>query len=319
MTNGAHGNRPTKNQRREEARAKAKSLRESQVKKDKTRKVLTQVGVVVGVLALVAVIFGVIQGNLPKPGPRPANMASNGIVLTAELGTDGKPTGNIVAETNAALPEGAAPIPTTPKAGILNIVEYQDYMCPICGNFDKNDSSVIESRVKSGAATFEIHPIAILDPQSQGTNYSTRAANAAACVANFSPNSFFTFNQLLYSNQPAEGSPGLSDEELANYATIAGATPAESITNCISKQTFSAWVGQATALVTAKGAIMPNSDNVAFEGTPTVIVNGAQFKGKVDAQGNFFPAELEAFLLEQAGKTVTNPSSTPTPTPAPKK
>ncbi len=319
MTTGAHGNRPTKNQRREEARAKARELRESQVKKDKARKVLTQIGVIVGVLAIVAVVFVVIQSNLPKPGPRPANMASNGIVLTAELGADGKPTGHIVAEKNAALPEGAAPVPTTPQKGILNIVEYQDYMCPICGNFDKNDSSVIESRVKSGAATFEIHPIAILDPQSQGTNYSTRAANAAACVANFSPNSFWNFNQLLFSNQPGEGSAGLSDEELANFATVAGATPASDITNCINKQTFSAWVGQATALVTEKAAILPNSDNVTFEGTPTVLVNGAQFKGKVDQQGNFFPAELEAFLLEQAGKMVVNPSVTPTPTPTTKK
>jgi len=303
MTNAAHGNRPTKNQRREEARAKARQLRESQVKKDKTRKVLTQVGVIVGVLAIVAVIFVVIQGNLPKPGPRPANMASNGIVLTAELGADGKPTGKIVAETNPALPEGATPIPTTPKAGVLNIVEYQDYMCPICGNFDKMDSSVIESRVKSGAATFEIHPIAILDPSSQGTNYSTRAANAAACVANFAPNSFWTFNQLLFTNQPAEGSAGLSDEDLIKYALLAEA-PATDITPCVKNQTFKAWVTSATDIVTAKGYVFPNSDNVTFKGTPTVIVNGVAFNGKVDAAGNFIPAEFEAFLLEQAGKMV---------------
>lgn len=303
MTTGAHGNRPTKNQRREEARAKARSLRETQVKKDKNRKIVTQVSVVVGILAIAALIFVSIQGNMPKPGPRPANMASNGIVLTAELGADGKPTGKIVAETNNALPEDAAPVPTTPKAGILNIVIYQDYMCPVCGNFDKSDSSVIESRVKSGEATYEIHPIAILDPQSQGTNYSTRAANAAACVANYSPNSFWNFNQLLFTNQPAEGSPGLSDEELSKFALLAEADTAK-VTPCINNQTYKSWVTSATNIVTAKGYVFPNSDNVTFGGTPTVIVNGAQFKGKVDNNGNFFPAELEAFLLEQAGKMV---------------
>jgi protein-disulfide isomerase len=308
MTTGAHGNRPTKNQRREEARAKARSLRESQVKKDKTRKILTQVGVIVGVLAIVAVIFVAIQGNLPKPGPRPANMASNGIVLTAELGKDGKPTGKIVAETNSALPEGAAPVPTTPKAGVLNIVIYQDYMCPVCANFDGSDSSVIESRVKSGAATYEIHPVAILDPQSQGTKYSTRAANAAACVANSSPNSFWTFNQLLFTNHPAEGSAGLSDDDLIKYAVLAEANAAD-VTPCIKNQTFSPWATSATDLVMAKGAILPNSDNVTFSGTPTVIVNGTQydFTKRPNSQttdGRFAPADFEAFLLEQAGKMV---------------
>jgi protein-disulfide isomerase len=301
MTTGAHGNRPTKNQRREAARAQAREFRAANAKKEKRRKLFTQIGVIVGVLAIVAVIFVVIQGNTPKPGPRPANMASNGIVLTAELGADGKPTGNIVAETNAALAPGAKPIPTTPKAGILNIVEYQDYMCPICGNFDKADSSVIEARVKSGAATYEIHPISILNPNSQGTRYSTRAANAAACVANFSPNSFWAFNQLLFKNQPAEGSAGLSDEDLTKYAVLAGAAAGD-VTPCIKNQTFATWVGEATDIVTASGYVFPNSNNVTFQGTPTVIVNGAQYAPHLDASGNFVPADFEAFLLEQAGK-----------------
>jgi len=320
MTTGAHGNRPTKNQRREDARAQAKANRESQVKKEKRRRVFIQVGVIVGILAVVAVIGGVIVSNIPQAGPRPANMASDGIVLTAELDAKGNPTGNIVAVTNAALAPGAAPIATTPVAGKLNIVEYQDYQCPVCKNFDANDSEVIINRVKSGAATYEIHPIAFLNNQSQGTMYSTRSANAAACVANYEPNSFLGFNQILYTNQPEEGSTGLSDEQLISYADQATGTPNGSIADCITKQTFKGWVSEATKRV-MDATTLPNSD-VKFTGTPEVIVNGAYYdtskRPGAFANGSFVPADFEAFLLEQAGKMVV-PTAAPTPTPTPSK
>ena len=42
MSTGAHGNRPTRNQQREAARAKAKELREQQHKNDKRRKLFIQ-------------------------------------------------------------------------------------------------------------------------------------------------------------------------------------------------------------------------------------------------------------------------------------
>ena len=317
MTTGAHGNRPTKNQRREDARAQAKASRETQVKKEKRRKVFIQVGVIVGILAVVAVILTVITTNLPQPGPRPANMASDGIVLTAELDAKGQPTGNIVAVTNPALSAGAAPIATTPVAGKLNIVEYQDYQCPVCANFDTNDSEVIINRVKSGAATYEIHPIAFLNNQSQGTMYSTRSANAAACVANSEPNSFLAFNQLLYANQPEEGSTGLSNEQIIKYAEQATGGVNATIASCITNQTYKGWVSEATNRV-MDAKTLPNSD-VKFSGTPEVVVNGAYYDtskrpGAFTQDGNFVPADFEAFLLEQAGKMVV-PTAAPTPSP----
>jgi len=315
MTNGAQGNRPTKNQRREEARANAKVLRESRAKQDKRRKVLVQGGVIVGILVVVAVIVTVITTNLPQPGPRPANMASDGIVLTAQLDAKGKPTGAIVAVQNAALPAGAQPIATTPIPGKLNIVEYQDYMCPVCGGFDRNDSQVIMDRVAKGEATYEIHPIAILNPNSQGTMYSTRAANATACVANFSPNDFLSYNQLLYTNQPEEGTTGLTDDKLISLAQQVATANQSAIASCITKKTFAGWVSEATKRVVDATAL-PNSDNVPFSGTPTVIVNGVKYDAKFFTKGTdqYYtnPAEFEAFLLEQKGKMVS-PTATPTP------
>lgn len=317
MTNGAHGTRSTKNQRREEARANAKALRETRAKQDKRRKVLIQGGVIVGILAVVAIVVSVILTNLPQPGPRPANMASDGIVLTADLNAKGAPTGKIVAVTNAALAPGAAPVATTPVAGKLNIVEYQDYMCPVCGGFDRNDSSVIIDRVRKGEATYEVHPISILNPNSQGTMYSTRAANAAACVASYSPNDFLPYNQTLYQNQPQEGTTGLTDDQLINYAAQVVTSNQTAVSTCIKEKTYSGWVSEATKRV-LDAKSLPNSNNVAFSGTPTVIVNGVQYNAKFVTKGNdpyyTSPADFEAFLLEQKGKMV-GAATTSTPTP----
>ena len=52
MSTGAHGNRPTRNQQREAARAKAKELREQQVKTEKRRRLFLQGGIGLGIIAI---------------------------------------------------------------------------------------------------------------------------------------------------------------------------------------------------------------------------------------------------------------------------
>src|SRR5690606_14596617 len=78
------------------------------------------------------------------------------------------------------------------------------------------------------------------------TEYSLRAANAAACVAEFSPDDFFAFHEALFADQPAENTDGLSDEELVDLAARAGATPISQIEKCIDDQRFRRWVKDAT-------------------------------------------------------------------------
>ena len=53
-------------------------------------------------------------------------------------------------------------------------------------------------------------PVAFLDRAST-TNYSSRALDAAAAVVDTAPGSFQAFHDLLYANQPEEGSAGLTD------------------------------------------------------------------------------------------------------------
>jgi len=298
---GNSGDGISKNDRREAAREKARVLREEQKKKDRRTRVLLQGGIILASLAIIAIIALVIVNSIKPEGPGPKNMASDGIQISQ---------GNIALETPAvkAGDEPAANKPDTSK-GVLDIQLYVDYLCPICGQFEKTNGGYISSLIDNGGATVEIHPIAILDRSSQGTKYSTRATNAAACVANYSPNQYYDFHNLLFANQPAENTAGLTDDQIVDLAKQAKVKDADTIERCIRGEDFKAWVGNSTAR--ALNGPIPNSNVDKVQGTPTVIVNGLKYEGSVSDLSAF-----QAFVVQAAGDTF-NQNSTPTPTPTP--
>lgn len=302
MTIGGTGDsRASKDQRRDAARLKAKALREQQKKKDRRNRVFLQGGLVVAAVAIVAIVSLVIVNNIRPEGPGPKNMASDGILIGQ---------GMTVTQTVALEPE-ATPIPSVPDTtgAVADIRIYVDYLCPYCGDFESTNSAQIEKWVESGAATVEIHPLSILTSKSAGTQYSLRAANAAACVANYSPDDFYAFNSAMFENQPNEGSTGLSDKEIKKVIKDSGVSTAlTAIDTCVDDQTFKSWVQDATSR--ALTGPIPNSTLAAVSTTPTVLVNGKQYVGSLDD-----PKEFASFVLQAAGETYS--TSTPTPTPVP--
>jgi protein-disulfide isomerase len=287
----------SKNERREAAREKAKQLREEQRKKDiRNRFILIgSLGVV-----LVAIIVGVtlvIVSTLKPAGPGPANMASDGIVIGE----------NFVAQTTPGLQPGETPVASASTAGVADIRVYLDYMCPYCGQFEATNNEQIGQWVSSGAATVEIHPISILDRGSLGTKYSTRAANAAACVANYSPDQFWDFNTLMFQNQPQENSEGLDDATIKGLVTQAAAQNVDQITTCIDDGEFKNWVADATSR--ALQGPLPGSTEEKVSGTPTVLVNGQKYGGSLTDANAF-----ASFVVQVVGSSES--TATPTPTPA---
>ncbi|CAN5132742.1 thioredoxin domain-containing protein [soil metagenome] len=302
MSYGNSGNGISKNDRREAAREKARQLREEQKKKDRRTKVLLQGGIILASLAIIAIIALVIVNSIKPVGPGPKNMASDGIQISQ---------GGVALET-PGLAAGEAPVPNKADTskGVLDIQMYVDYLCPICGAFEKTNGDYITSLLNNGGATVEIHPIAILDRNSQGTKYSTRATNAAACVANYSPNEYYAFHTLLFANQPAENTTGLTDDQIVDLSTQAKVKNASQVASCIRNQEFKAWVGNSTAR--ALNGPIPNANVDKVGGTPTVIVNGLKY----DYTSGSDLAAFQAFVVQAAGDTF-NKNSTPTPTPTP--
>src|SRR3954447_17884677 len=74
MTNGNEP-RPSKNQRRDAAREKARQLREEQKKKDRRKRILLQTGIGVALIAIVAIVVVIITSSVRPAGPGPKNMA----------------------------------------------------------------------------------------------------------------------------------------------------------------------------------------------------------------------------------------------------
>lgn len=265
----------SKNERLKHIRDTAKLERERIAKRDSRVRFAWQGGIVLGVVAAITAIVLIVVSSNSGGVAGPANMASNGVLLTSD-GNNG-----VAVVQSPALKAGEKPI-VTDQGGYpatANIVLYVDYMCPYCGQFEATNSATIQSMLEAGAATLEVHPIAILDSKSLGTRFSTRAANVAACVASIDPVNFFATHNALFLNQPEENSEGLSNDELKTIVQGAGVTN-EAVFDCMSRGTYEKWVAQATKRVVNNP--LPNSDVKEFPGTPAVIVNGKMYKGALD-------------------------------------
>ncbi|WP_106816574.1 DsbA family protein [Microbacterium timonense] len=215
-------------------------------------------GVVVALVLVTVLVITLNNAATPKPLPTDVNTPS---------------ASNIDAETGAILVGD----------GENRLDTYVDFMCPICNQFEQTYGAEIEGMVDDGSITLGIHPISILDGQSSGTQFSTRSANAAYCVAAADPDAALPFLQAMFENQPAEGSKGLTNSEILDIAAGVGVT---GIDTCVNDGTYAGFV---TAM-TAETPIQPGSQGI---GTPTVAVNG-----EVIANSSLPPAGQLASLFQ---------------------
>jgi protein-disulfide isomerase len=300
---GRGNNGPTKKERQEMAREHARIAREEARIKARRRKWYTQGSIGLAILVGLAIAGFVVVNAVQPAGPGPKNMASDGIVLTSTTQVDQTP----------ALKAGANPVPTkqTNKAGVAHIVEYIDYQCPYCNQFETTNAEQLGTWLDGGFATLEIHPIALLDSSSSGTKYSTRSANAAACVANDKPSAFFAMNSALFADQPKEGGTGLTNAKILSILNKAGAGGSD-IEKCVNDQKFSAFVAASTKRALTKP--LPNSTLDKVTGTPTVIVNGTQYTGSLtDAKA--FATFVQGLMTGGDSNSTSTPTPTPTATP----
>jgi protein-disulfide isomerase len=165
----------------------------------------------------------------------------------------------------AAVPQGAtaAGIVVGRPDATVTVDVYLDFLCPVCRQFEDTTGPTLDRYVGAGTVKVVYHPVAFLDRLSAGTRYSTRAAAAAACAADAGV--FPRYVRALYAHQPAEGSPGLTDDELIALGRDAGATT-PAFADCVRQKRYVAWVAGVTDAASKAGV----------NGTPTVLVNGRQ-------------------------------------------
>ncbi|MEU4419301.1 thioredoxin domain-containing protein [Actinoplanes sp. NPDC024001] len=167
---------------------------------------------------------------------------------------------------SAAVDEGTA---FAFGSGPVTVDIYEDFMCPACNNFEQAAGPALKQMVDSNKITLRYHPVAILDRYSNGTEYSTRASAASAAAAE--EGKFVEYHDVLYANQPAEGTDGLSNEKLIELGKTVGLT-SDAFAGAVNEGTYKAWATQATEKFSERD----------YTSTPTIVVNGEQLKGPND-------------------------------------
>lgn len=244
-----------KSDKSQDARAQARAAAQAKVKAQERRTTLLIVaGSIVGLALFGALILYIVnQGRVP------------------ELGSDG------AAAPAAADATGGIPVGTGGVAGedvpadAPRVDIYLDYMCPICNTFEQINAPDLDELRESGAIQLYYHPISILDRFSQGSEYSTRSAGAAAVVADRAPEAFLDFSTALFASQPAENTSGLSDDQIEQIALSAG-VPAD-VASDLTDSDMRRWATAATDQASQDG----------MQGTPTV---------RVSATGDFADGEM---------------------------
>lgn len=219
-------------------RAAAKRIVEQQKAAERRRQVTLWTSVaVVGVLVIAGLIgWGIYSGQEKKD--------------TSSLSTP-----------SVAVDEGTAFAFGTGK---ITVDLYEDFMCPVCGQFETAAAPVIDELITGNKATVRYHPVAILDRFSSGTQYSTRSAGAAAAAAQ--GGKFREYHKVLYANQPEENSSGLDNAKLIELGKGVGL--GDDFAAAVNNKTYDSWATKVTETFSARG----------FNGTPTVVVNGKKLE-----------------------------------------
>ena len=170
-----------------------------------------------------------------------------------------------VTPTYTATASGAV---VTAGNGPVTIDTYEDFLCPQCERFEQRYGNDLITALNNGQVTVRFHTIAILDQSTTPPGYSTRSANAALCAA--AAGIYPAYREKLFAEQPAEGSSGLTNQQLVDFGTQLGAKG--DFATCVNSGTNSASVTAETNAAAATPALQTDGQF----GTPTVAINGAK-------------------------------------------
>lgn len=176
-------------------------------------------------------------------------------------------SGAPVAATYQATRDGAVVRAGSPTAPVTVDV-YEDFLCPACQQFEKIYGDEMTTAMNEGKVKVDYHLIAILEQRSTPPGYSSLAGGAGLCAAE--AGIWPAFHSRLYAEQPAEGAPGKTAQELVTIGQQLGARG--DFAGCVNDPANSQAILDATNAAAANPAVAPGGRL----STPTVLVDGAQ-------------------------------------------
>lgn len=246
------------------AREQARKLQQEQERKQKTQSLLLRVGVVVLALVVVgALTFWVLSrddGGSYTEGPAPAAANEQGgftLTSSSEL-EEGDSLDQIDAENlDGAETTGGGEQPpgVEPRAEgePPHVVMYTDAGCPACGAFESAYHTMLTEWLDAGAITMEIRQVNWVAPP-----YSSQTANAFSCMAEESPEDYFSYFGQITSAR-ADGGEFSNDQ----MAELAEQDYGVDISECINDGTYRAFAQYSSNLGSENGV----------QATPTIYVD----------------------------------------------
>ncbi|NKE60680.1 thioredoxin domain-containing protein [Lentzea sp. PSKA42] len=209
---------------------------------------------VVAVLAIAVIGYVVFQSMKPS-GPTPGAaipQAPADHVISAPAVRDGSTV--VVGKDTAT----------------VTVDVYEDFLCPICGTFEKTYGTSIKQAVEDGKVKVRYNILPMLNRLSKPEGYSTDSANAALCVAD--DGKFNAFHAALFNTQPEEGEAGYTKDQLIKLGKEVGVTSA-SFESCVQNNTYKTQLDELMSK-TSNDPVLRDAETGRFRGTPSVASGG---------------------------------------------
>ncbi|HEX5406918.1 MAG TPA: thioredoxin domain-containing protein [Pseudonocardiaceae bacterium] len=164
----------------------------------------------------------------------------------------------------------------------VTIDAYEDFLCPICGQFEAANFTSVEQQLEAGTIKVRYHMINLLDNSSNPPGYSLMSANTALAVATVAPDKFIDYHFSLYHKQPQEDGAGWTQAQLSNLANRLGVrgSPFDSL---VTAKTYEKQIQTNLSLAGNDQALwQTNSDGSRGFGTPTIVANGSLINWQSD-------------------------------------
>ena len=249
---GKPPSKPMSNKEKQRLRAEraAAALKEKE-RRERRRQILTAIGVVV---AIALVVGGGFLIN---------SMRDDTKAVAAKIPPPGSALGLTI---------GSADAPH-------QVVVYEDFLCPFCGEFEAAGHEELAQLAEDGKVQVEYRPFVLL---SGAGPYSTSSTMVWSLVLQQDgPVVAKKFHDLLFANQPSEEGPFPSREDLIALAGQAGADTAK-LTTAADDGSGVDWPVAATK----------SAEKLGVRSTPTVILDGKPFTSGAG------PEDLAANLIK---------------------
>jgi protein-disulfide isomerase len=207
-----------------------------------------------------------------------AALVIGGVIWT--ISDKNKTEGQVIGpETTSALASDVTQkrdgvVVTVGKTGAKASIDvYADFLCPICGQFEKQYKSGIEQAVNDGKLQVRYHMVPLLNDRSSPPGYSLDSANAALAAAD--AGKFVPFHDALFANQPEEGKRGYDKAQLIELGKNVGITDPQ-FAETINAGTYDQQLNAAFQQIGSDPKLEQDfGGGQRGFGTPTVTANGS--------------------------------------------